>query len=286
MRLRPIMIGVATAAAVATAGGVAAASTGTPTPSASTGTPTPSASPSAGTPAVTATPSAGASQPVASPSTGATSTPTAGGPSSTPTSGGGLGPSSGPVTPTPVAFTVTSAKATPIGAKAVAEILASCLGSDASQYHPVLAVRAPVAGQDEDGVVVALNSANQYVQCETKGRKGTSQDSPATFVNGRLWGTGHLIEYFDSTGEPATGGQYLTLGAGHYAPGVAKVTISFGTDPTQYPAAMAGGAFAYTIALSSGTTHLGPNTETPTPYVHAYDASGNEIYNQKTDPAF
>ncbi|SEM64027.1 hypothetical protein, partial [Streptacidiphilus jiangxiensis] len=151
------------------------------------------------------------------------------------------------------AYTVTSTESTPIGAGAVAEILASCLGSDASQYHPVLAVRAPVAGQDEDGVVVALNSANQYVQCETKGRKGTSQDSPATFINDRLWGTGHLIEYFDSTGEPATGGQYLTLGAGHYAPGVAKVTISFGTDPTQYPAAMAGGAFAYTIALSSGT---------------------------------
>jgi hypothetical protein len=278
MRLRPIMVGVATAAAVATAGGVAAASTGTAQPT---------ASPSVGTPAVSATPSAGGTtQPVATPSAGASSTPTAGGPASTPAAGGGLGPGSGPVTPTPVAFTVTSAKATPIGARAAAEILASCLGADAAQYHPVLAVRAPVAGQDADGVVMAVNSANQYVQCETKGRKGTSQDSPPTFINDRLWGTGHLIEYFDSFGEPATGGQYLTLGAGHYASDVAKITISYGDDPTQYPAVMAGGAFAYTVALSTGTAHLGPGSMMPTPYVHAYDAAGHEIYNQKTDPAF
>ncbi|MEV7325959.1 hypothetical protein AB0N52_38400, partial [Streptomyces sp. NPDC093970] len=161
--------------------------------------------------------------------------------------------------------------------------LASCLGSDASQYHAVLAVRAPIATQDEDGVVVAVNSANQYVQCESKGRKGTSQDSPPTFINDRLWGTGHLIEYFDSTTESAGGGQYLSLGAGHYTSNIAKVTISFGADPTQYPAAMAGGAFAYTIALSAGTTPLAPHIQTPTPYVHAYDASGKEIYNQKTD---
>ncbi|MEY9874489.1 hypothetical protein ABH931_003989 [Streptacidiphilus sp. MAP12-33] len=273
MRLRPIIVGVAAAAAVATAGGVAAASTGTSQPA---------ATPSAGSAAVTATPSAGTSQPVATPSAGASSTP-AGGASSTPGSGGGV-PSSGPVTLTPVAFTVVGAQGTPISAGAVAEILASCLGPDASRYHAVLALRAPIASADQDGVVVAVNSAKQYVQCETKGRKGTSQSVPPTFINDRLWGSGHLIEYFDSTGEPAGGGRYLLLGAGHYAANVARITISYGSDPKQYPAQMAGGAFAYTTALSTNADQLGPNIELPTPYVHAYDASGHEIYNQKNDP--
>ncbi|MEY9874487.1 hypothetical protein ABH931_003987 [Streptacidiphilus sp. MAP12-33] len=185
----------------------------------------------------------------------------------------------------PVAFTVVGAQGTPISAGAVAEILASCLGPDASRYHAVLALRAPIASADQDGVVVAVNSAKQYVQCETKGRKGTSQSVPPTFINDRLWGSGHLIEYFDSTGEPAGGGRYLLLGAGHYAANVAKITISYGSDPKQYPAQMAGGAFAYTTALSTNADQLGPNIELPTPYVHAYDASGHEIYNQKNDPA-
>ncbi|MBD0694596.1 hypothetical protein BG452_43885, partial [Streptomyces sp. CBMA123] len=181
----------------------------------------------------------------------------------------------------PAASAVTSTATTPIEAGTVAEILASCLGSEAKQYHPVIAVRAPVASSDTDGVVIAVNSAGQYVQCESKGHQGKSRSVPATFINDRLWGTGHLVEFFDNFASPTGGGQYLSLGAGHYTPDVAKITISYGDDPTQYPAVMAGGAFAYTAAVTTGhDAHPFP----PSPYVHAYNADGKEIYNQKTQP--
>lgn len=180
----------------------------------------------------------------------------------------------------PAGFTVTSTRTSPIGAGAAAGILASCLGPDASNYHAVIAVRAPVATQDTDGVVIAVNSAHQYVQCEAKGNKGTSMSVPPTFINDRLWGTGHLIEFFDSFSEPADGEQTLSLGAGHYTPDVAKITISYGDNPTQYPALMADGAFVYTAAISG----LEGNSPSPAPYVHAYNAAGQEIYNQQTEP--
>ncbi|MEU1090323.1 hypothetical protein ABZ401_26495 [Streptomyces sp. NPDC005892] len=181
---------------------------------------------------------------------------------------------------------VTSATTTPIDAGTVAKILSSCLGSDASRYNAVLGVRTPVASQDWDGVVVAVDSAGQYVQCETKGAKGSSPDSPPTFINDRLWGTGHLIAYFDSFTAPAGKGRYLALGAGHYAANIAKISVSYGDDPKQYPAAMAGGAFVYAAALSTGAADPGPRFGGPSSYVHAFDASGKEIYNQKKDPQF
>ncbi|MFF7454651.1 hypothetical protein [Kitasatospora sp. NPDC008115] len=258
MRIRPIMLiaATATAAAVAAAGGMATAATGTSTPAP---TATAHGKPS-GTPTATAHGSGPAGAPVVS----------------------GGGSSATPVTTTPAAFTVTSTTTTPIDAGAVAGILASCLGSAASQYQAVIAVRAPVASSDTDGVVVAVDSAGQYVQCESKGNQGTSLSSPATFINDRLWGTGHLIEFFDSFSAPAGGpGQFLSLGAGHYTPDVAKVTISYGDDPTQYPTIMAGGAFAYTAAVS---TDPDTNAFRPAPYVHAFNADGKEIYNQKTQP--
>ncbi|MGJ5763173.1 hypothetical protein [Streptomyces galbus] len=188
-------------------------------------------------------------------------------------------PSGNRVTAPSAGFTVTSTRTSPIGAGAVAKILASCLGADASNFHAVIAVRAPVATKDTDGVVIAVNSARQYVQCETKGHKGTSMSVPPTFINDRLWGTGHLIEFFDSFSEPANGEQTLSLGAGHYTPDVAKITISFGDNPTQYPALMADGAFVYTAAISDPER----NNPSPAPYVHAYNAAGQEIYNQQTD---
>ena len=204
------------------------------------------------------------------------------GASAAPGTGAGAGGSVSwsPVTSAPVSWTFVSGKTTPIGAGDVAKILASCLGSDASQYHAVIAARTPVASSDTDGAVVAVNSAGQYVQCETKGDKGTSQDVPPTFINNRLWGTGHIIEFFDSTGEAAGRGQYLMLGAGHYTSDVAKITISYGSDPTEYPAIIAGGAFFYTTAISTGTTGSAPFFLAPSPYVHAYNASGKEIYSQ------
>lgn len=252
MRIRPIMLIAATAAAIATAGGVASAATGTPQPTA-TAHGKPSGAPAA---EVHGTGAAGAS--VVS----------------------GTGVSGNRVTAPPAGFTVTSTRTYPIGAGAVAGILASCLGPDASNYHAVIAVRAPVATQDTDGVVIAVNSAHQYVQCEAKGHKGTSMSVPPTFINDRLWGTGHLIEFFDSFSEPADGEQTLSLGAGHYTPDVAKITISYGDNPTQYPALMADGAFVYTAAISG----LEGNSPSPAPYVHAYNAAGQEIYNQKTEP--
>ncbi|WP_308294447.1 hypothetical protein [Streptomyces sp. RKAG290] len=182
------------------------------------------------------------------------------------------------------AFSIISGKTMPIDAGTVAKILTSCLGSDASRFHAVVAVRAPIASQNWDGVVIAVDSADQYVQCESKGDKGISQDSPPTFINNRLWGTGHMIEYFDSIGEPAGKGKHLMLGAGHYASDIAKITISYGDNPKQYPAVMAGGAFVYAAALS--TNGSGPHDASPSPYVHAYNASGEEIYNQKKDPQF
>ncbi|MFE9818477.1 hypothetical protein [Streptomyces sp. NBC_00236] len=208
----------------------------------------------------------------ASPSTGTTSGSTSG------------GTDKAPVTTAPDAFTVTSGKTTPIDAGTVTKILSSCLGADASRYHSVVAVRTPLASKDWDGVVVAVDSAGQYVQCESKGNKGNSPDSPPTFINNRLWGTGHTIAYFDSLGTVAGKGKYLMLGAGHYASNVSKVAISYGDDPKQYPAVMAGGAFVYSAALSADTSD--PHFTGPNPYVHAYDASGKEIYNQKEDPQF
>lgn len=182
-------------------------------------------------------------------------------------------------------FTITDATTTPIDAGTVTRILSSCLGPDASQYQPVVAVRTPVASADSDGVVVAVNSADQYVQCQSKGDKGTSPDSPPTFINDRLWGTGRVVEYFDSMMEPVGKGKYLMLGAGHYSSEVSKITVSFGDDPKQYPARMAGGAFVYGAALSPDTPP-GPRYMGPSPYVHAYDAAGKEIYNQAEDPKF
>ncbi|MBM9507888.1 hypothetical protein [Actinacidiphila acididurans] len=203
-----------------------------------------------------------------------------------PSAAGGSTPASSHVAPTSTAFTVTSTATTPIAAGTVAKILASCLGSDAPNYHAVIAVRTPVASQDWDGAVVAVGPADQYVQCETKSDRGTSQAVPPTFINNRLWGTGHTIEYFDSTGEPAGAGRYLSLGAGHYTSDVAKITISYGDNPKQYPATMSGGAFFYTAAFTTGTSTTNPFSAMAPPYVHAYNATGKEIYNQQKDPQF
>ncbi|MFI6960435.1 hypothetical protein [Streptomyces sp. NPDC050255] len=201
------------------------------------------------------------------------------------TSGGaGTEPSSAPASSAPDDFTVTSATTTPIDSGTVSSILSSCLGPDASRFDAVVAVRAPIASQDADGVVVAVDSADQYVQCESKGDKGSSPDSPPTFINNRLWGTGRMIGYFNTVLEPAGKGRYVMRGAGHYTSDVAKVTISYGDDPKQYPTAMAGGAFVYAAALSTDSTD--PRYTGPSPYVHAFDASGKEIYNQMKDPQF
>ena len=196
--------------------------------------------------------------------------------------GGGPAPASSHPTssPSPGALTVTSGTTTPIDAGTVSRILASCLGSGASAYNPVIAVRSSVTSQDWDGAVIAVNSAGQYVQCETKGSQGTSQDEPPTFINNRQWSPGHVIEFFDSIGSTAGQGQYLLLGAGHYSSDVAKITISYGDDPTQYPAIMAGGAFFYTAAVSTGTTGSSGLLPAPDASVHAYSASGKEIYDQ------
>ncbi|MFE7189798.1 hypothetical protein [Kitasatospora sp. NPDC057541] len=191
--------------------------------------------------------------------------------------------SSAPASPAPpAAFTVTSTATTPIDAGTVAGILGTCLGSDASRYHAVIAVRTPVASSDTDGVVVAVDSAGKYVQCESKGDKGSSMSAPPTLINGRLWGAGHRIEFFDGFSAPAGDGQHLSLGAGHYTPEVAKITVSYGDDPTQYPVVMAGGAFVHTAAVSPGANG---NAFPPVSYVHAFGADGKEIYNQKTQTA-
>ncbi|MFD4478337.1 hypothetical protein ACFWPU_19840 [Streptomyces sp. NPDC058471] len=197
----------------------------------------------------------------------------------------GSAPSSHRGASSEAAFAITDATTTPIDTGSVTKILSACLGPEASQYHAVIAVRTPVASRDRDGVVVAVNSAGQYVQCQSKGDKGTSQDSPPTFINDRLWGTGRVVEYFDSMLEPVGAGKYLMLGAGHYTSDVAKITISYGDDPKEYPARMAGGAFVYGAALSPDTPP-GPRYMGPSPYVHAYDAAGKEIYNQAKDPKF
>lgn len=203
-----------------------------------------------------------------------------------PSAGAGTTPSSAPSASAPPAVTVTSVTTTPIKAEAVGRILSSCLGSDAARFHPVIAVRTPAAAKDWDGTVIAVDSAGQYVQCQTKGERGSSPDVPPTFINDRLWGTGHLVEYFDSIGQPAGKGRYLSLGAGHYTSGVAKMTVSYGEDPKQYPVVMAGGAFFYSASFSTGSSTAKLIAAMSTPYVHAYNAAGKEIYNQKKDPQF
>ncbi|MEU3569085.1 hypothetical protein AB0E96_11780 [Kitasatospora sp. NPDC036755] len=247
MRIRPIMVITATAAAIATAGGMATAATGTPT----------------ATPSVQVKPAEAPAAPAAAPVAP------------------GTGAAAAPKTLTPGAFTVTSTATTPIDPATTAQILASCLGAEAPQFHPVIAVRAPIASSDTDGVVLAVNSAKKYVQCESKGATGTSMSSPATFINDRLWGTGHRVSFFDSFSSPAGAGKFLSVGAGHYTSDVAKVTISYGDEATEYLAVMADGAFAYTAAISTSDD---PDAFPPAPYVHAYNADGKEIYNQKTQP--
>ncbi|WP_435177636.1 hypothetical protein [Actinacidiphila sp. bgisy145] len=241
--------------------------------------------------AVTVFSGQGTAQPVRAGSggrpTGAAASPSAGRVS--PPAGAGTGstrPSSPSASPASGTFTVTGTATTPIAPGTATKILASCLGSDASGYHAVIAVRTPAATTDWDGAVIAVDSAGQYVQCEAKGEKGSSQDHPPTFVNNRLWGTGHLVEYFDSVGEPAGSGRYLSLGAGHYTSGIAKITVSYGEDAAEYPAVMAGGAFFYSAAFSTGTPAPKYFSATATPYVHAYDAAGKEVYDQKKDPQF
>ncbi|MFC1443171.1 hypothetical protein ABUW04_33535 [Streptacidiphilus sp. N1-10] len=233
---------------------------------------------------VTAVPALGAgSSTSAAPSPSATAT----SPSATATQGSvsggtGSGPTAVHESSGSGASTVISATTTPIDAGTVSQILASCLGSDASRYHAVLAARTPIASTDWDGAVVAVDSAGQYVQCETKGSKGTSPDVPPTFINNRMWSPGHLIEFFDSFGMSAGRGKYLLLGAGHYASNIARITISYGTSPKEYPATMTGGVFFYSAALSVAVT---PSSSRPVPgpsaYIHAYDASGKEIYKQQ-----
>jgi hypothetical protein len=181
-------------------------------------------------------------------------------------------------------FSVTSAKTTPIDAGTVRKILASCLGRNAQRFHPVAAVRAPVSSQDQDGVVIAVDADGQYVQCVAKGDKGRSDSSPPTFINDRLWGTGRKIAYFNTTGTPVGKGKYLMVGAGHYTSDVSRITISYGDNPKQYPVVMAGGAFVYAAALSADQPDR--DDAGPSPYVHAYSASGEEMYNQKKDPQF
>ncbi|MFG3138053.1 hypothetical protein ACGFZA_17815 [Streptomyces sp. NPDC048211] len=234
---------------------------------------------------------AGEAQPVlASPAgnpTGAAASPSAGAAHGSTSGGTGGTSSSGQGSSAPAVYTVTSGKTTPIDAGTVTRILSSCLGADASRYHAVIGVRTPLASKDWDGVVVAVDSAGQYVQCESKGDKGNSPDSPPTFINNRLWGTGRTIAYFDSIGSPVGKKQLAMLGAGHYASGVARITISYGDDPKQYPAVMAGGAFVYAAALATEASHIDPmDVGGPNPYVHAFDASGKEIYNQQKDPQF
>ncbi|MFE6866358.1 hypothetical protein ACFVFS_07360 [Kitasatospora sp. NPDC057692] len=252
MRIRPTMLIAATAtvAAIATAGGMATAATGTSTPA----------------PAATGKPSAAPVAPAAPAAPAATAS--------------GTGSAATGATATPAASPVTSTATVPIDVADTAAILASCLGSDAPQYQAVIAVRTPVASADTDGVVVAVDSAGQYVQCESKGNTGQSSSVPPTFINDRLWGVGHLIEFFDNFSTPAGAGQRLSLGAGHYTPEVAKVTVSYGEDPTQYPTVMAGGAYVHAAAVSTGPD----GNFRPAPYIHAFNADGTEIYNQKTQP--
>ncbi|MFD6246742.1 hypothetical protein [Streptomyces roseolus] len=183
------------------------------------------------------------------------------------------------------AFTLTSARTTPIDAPSVAKILETCLGADAPRYRAVVAARAPLASPARDGLVVAVDSSGTYVQCHSKGDKGSSQNFPPTFINDRLWGTGRFVEYFDSLGEVTGKGQYLMTGAGHYTADVARITISYGDQKKEYPAVMADGAFAYAAALTPDAPP-GPSYVGPSPYVHAYDAAGKKIYSQRTDPQF
>ncbi|MER5945009.1 hypothetical protein ABT127_02975 [Streptomyces sp. NPDC001904] len=199
--------------------------------------------------------------------------------------GSGAASASASASSGPNAFTITPGKLPPIGAGSVARILSSCLGQDAARFHSVLAVHTPVAAPSADGVVIAVNSSGQYAQCQTKGDKGSSMSSPPTFINDRLWSTDRTIEYFDSTMEPTGERSFLVAGAGHYASGVAKVTVSYGDKPAEYPALMADGAFFYASTLTAGATP-GRRYAGPSPYIHAYDASGKEIYDQRKDPRF
>ncbi|CAM5479580.1 hypothetical protein GCM10010329_29860 [Streptomyces spiroverticillatus] len=193
--------------------------------------------------------------------------------------------SSGKTAPQKSVFTVTSTKTTPIDAKATAKILATCLGKDASRYQPVVALRAPVAAPDQDGTVLAVDADKKYVECGAKGDKGTSSSHPPTFINDRLWSTGKQIAYFNSTGTPIGKRKQLVVGSGHYTEGIAKVTVSYGDDPKQYPTVMGGGAFAYAAELSAPSV---PSQEDwgLDAKIHAFDASGKEVYSQLKDPEF
>jgi hypothetical protein len=173
---------------------------------------------------------------------------------------------------------ITAAPLLPLPADRVAKILHSCLGADASKFHAVVAVNTSVATKRQDAVVVASDSGNGAVVCTALGDTGTrdisSQGtaySPITeFDSGSDFNTAA-----QTGGEPTT---YLLTDVGHYSEDVAKVTVSYGDEAKQIPAVMKDGIFYLSVSTPWDARYSHP----PVGYVHAFDASGKEIYNAKT----
>jgi hypothetical protein len=172
---------------------------------------------------------------------------------------------------------------TPIPADQIAAILKSCLGDDAAKVTPVVAEHTAIATTQQDGIVVARDGQGRYVVCHVLGTAGRSSSQPPYHTLDQQPGVAgsDQIQDIDSGGDLNTPGQktQLTTSVGHYGTKVARVTISYGTNPAEYPALMKDGVFFLSVSTAAQPDH----PEATNGYVHAYDASGKVLYNGVTD---
>jgi hypothetical protein len=187
----------------------------------------------------------------------------------------------------PTAPVIATGGGQQLAAGRVGRILASCLGSDAPKYHAVIAVGTAIATRNEDGYVVAKNDAGKFAVCSALGDVGRQADGDGKDVNLKPTVADGAVQVLDEGTDFATPGtdggtptSYLVINSGHVSSKVAKVTISYGTESQQYPAIVRDGAYF----LSVSTPYEADYSHPPIGWVHAFDASGHEIYNQSTDP--
>ena len=176
----------------------------------------------------------------------------------------------------PTAPVITTGGGRQLTADRVAKILASCLGSDASRFHAVIAVSTAIATTDEDGYVIAKNDGGKFAECSAHGDVGRPGDGGGADINLLPTQAGGAVQMFsggtdfNTPGTDGTPTSYLVINSGHVSSAVVKVTITYGTERKQYPAILEGGAYY----LSVSTPYHKNDSHPPVGWVHAFDASG------------
>jgi hypothetical protein len=179
----------------------------------------------------------------------------------------------------PTAPVITVGTQAPIPADQVTAILHSCMGDEANNLTALVAVRTAIATKNQDGVVIAVDKQGRYVECHTRAAVGETYNKPPYFtVTERPGERGNAsIQPFDEGGDANVAGPKTELmtNAGHYAAGVTRVTVSYGTEAKEYPALMKDGVYFLSVS-----TPVDPNwSHQAIGVVHAYDANGKVLYN-------